>query len=103
MVYPRPMLSITGRPGRACDGRTRREVLRVGALTALGLGLPALAGASSSPPAGAGPGFGRARSCVLVYLFGGPSQIDTFDLKPDAPAQFRGEFRPIATSVPGLS
>ncbi|MFO0952570.1 MAG: DUF1501 domain-containing protein [Isosphaeraceae bacterium] len=54
--------------------------------------------------AGAGaqsPGFGRAKACILVYLFGGPSQIDTFDLKPDAPRQFRGEFDPIATSVPG--
>ena len=45
---------------------------------------------------------GKADACILVYLFGGPSQIDTFDMKPDAPADFRGEFRPIDTVVPGL-
>lgn len=96
------MLGFTGRPQRACDGWTRREVLRVGGLSALGLGLPPLLGASPATSATAA-GFGRARACILVYLFGGPSQIDTFDPKPDAPAQFRGEFRPIATAVPGLS
>src|SRR5260370_16299195 len=46
--------------------------------------------------------FGRTKACVVIYLFGGPSQIDTFDLKPDAPVEFRGEFRPIATNVHGV-
>jgi len=48
------------------------------------------------------PCFGKARSCLLIFLKGGPSQLDTFDMKPDAPAGIRGAFRPIATSVPGL-
>ena len=47
-------------------------------------------------------GRGRAKSCILLWMAGGPSQTDTFDMKPDAPAEYRGEFKPIATSVPGL-
>ncbi len=75
-------------------------MLRVGGLAALNLMLPCLL----DSPARAGPeGFGHADGCILIYLFGGPSQIDTFDMKPDAPEQFRGEFRPIATNVPGLA
>jgi Protein of unknown function (DUF1501) len=97
------MLSLTGRPERACDGFTRREVLRVGGISALGLSLPGLLASRTDAlsPESLGPGWGKARACLLVYLFGGPSQIDIWDMKPDAPAQFRGEFRPIATSVPG--
>lgn len=94
------MFRINGPPRRACDGVTRRTLLRLGGLGALNLMLTDLLGAESRT----GPaGFGRADSCILIYLFGGPSQIDTFDMKPDAPAQFRGEFRPIATAVPGLA
>ncbi|HEV3121759.1 MAG TPA: DUF1501 domain-containing protein, partial [Isosphaeraceae bacterium] len=98
------MLSFTGCPERACDGFTRREMLRVGALGALGLSLPALParGDGAGDVSRALPGFGRARACLVIYLFGGPSQIDTFDMKPNAPAHFRGEFRPIATSVAGI-
>src|SRR5262245_27440037 len=96
------MISIRGNPGRACDGITRREVLRVGGLSALGLTWPGLIARSEPSNAAAAHGFGRAKACILVYLFGGPSQLDTFDMKPDAPAHFRGEFRPIATSVPGI-
>src|SRR3954468_4368148 len=96
------MFSITGRPERACDGSTRREMLRVGGLGALGLAWPELLGLRRAAAESDPRGFGRARSCVLVYLFGGPSQLDTFDMKPDAPAQFRGEFRPIPTNVPGI-
>src|SRR5262249_14268759 len=47
--------------------------------------------------------FGKAKACILLFHFGGPAQQDTFDMKPNAPAQIRGEFRPIATSVPGYS
>src|SRR5262245_46238871 len=94
------MIRLTGRPHRACDGFTRRTMLHVGSLAALGLAAPDLLGETSSRTT---PGFGRARACLLVYLFGGPSQIDTFDPKPDAPAGVRGEFRPIATTVPGVS
>jgi uncharacterized protein (DUF1501 family) len=90
------MFSLLGHPYRACDGWTRREMLRVGGLSALGLSLPDLRASGTSP------GRGRAQACILVYLFGGPSQLETFDLKPDAPAHFRGEFRPIATNVRGI-
>src|SRR3954452_25588557 len=68
----------------------------------MGLGLPQLLAARAETPA-ARPlaGLGRARSCILLFMWGGPSQLDTWDLKPNAPAEVRGEFRPIATSVPG--
>src|SRR5207237_239690 len=62
--------------------------------------LPGLfAGRAASAPAGER---GRTRSVILVLLTGGPSQLDTLDMKPDAPAEIRGEFQPIATSVPGI-
>jgi uncharacterized protein (DUF1501 family) len=94
------MFRILGRPQRACDGPTRRDVLQIGSLGALGVSLHGWPTATASANSHAGRG--RARACILVYLFGGPSQIDIFDLKPDAPAHFRGEFRPIATNVPGI-
>jgi hypothetical protein len=93
------MLHLTGLPQRACDGWTRRDLLQAGSLAALGLSLPQLlsrAGGADSTS------FGQARSCVVVYLFGGPSQLDTFDLKPNAPPEVRGEFAPIATNVVGI-
>ena len=78
------------------DGLTRREWLRIGGLAIPGMTLPATAASR-----GAGPGFGRAKSVLLVFLSGGQSQLDTWDPKPNAPAEVRGEFRSIATSVPG--
>ncbi len=75
-------------------------MLQLGSLAALGLTLPEVLVQASAVRAA--PSFGRARACLVIYLFGGPSQLDTFDLKPDAPDQFRGEFRPIATNVPGI-
>src|SRR5438132_8206283 len=83
----------------ACRGPSRREVLRLGSLGFLGLGLDewlrlrARAGSGRSA---------TVKNCILVWLAGGPSHLDTFDPKPDAPARVRGEFKPIATSVPGL-
>jgi hypothetical protein len=78
------------------EGLDRRQWLRLGVA---GLGLAALrAGAAG---AGTTPGFGKARSVILLYLSGGQSQIDTWDPKPRAPAEVRGAFRTIATSVPG--
>lgn len=88
------------RPNSA--GPSRREWLRAGGLGAFGLSLPALLRADSAL-AGAKPSsFGRAKSCVLLFLSGGPSQHDTFDPKPDAPADVRGTIGSIPTSVPGL-
>lgn len=78
---------------------SRREVLRVGGLTALGLTLPhwfRLRSATAEPQAAKRPS-----ACILIWLDGGPSHLDTFDLKPDAPQEVRGPFQPIATSVPG--
>jgi Protein of unknown function (DUF1501) len=96
------MLSIDGAGSRLCDGWTRREWLRVGGLSLFGLTGPALRSARASGTIGERGGAGRARSCILFYLAGGPPQHETWDPKPDASAEIRGELRPIATSVPGL-
>jgi hypothetical protein len=102
------MLSFLCRGIRLCDGLTRREALRVGGLGFTGLAwadlLRARAAASQAHRAGRpAAGFGKARACILVFNYGGPSHLDTFDLKPGAPREVRGEFRPIATRVPGTT
>ncbi len=97
------MLSLPGTAMRLCEGLTRREWLRAGGLGALGLTLPDLLHARAmATPVRQGQAFGRARSCILAFLFGAPAHQDVWDLKPDAPAEVRGEFRPIATRVPGI-
>ncbi len=87
-----------------CRGPSRRALLRVGLLGAWGLGLvDILRLRARAAEAGAGrPVEPKATSCILIWLAGGPSHIDTFDPKPDAPSNVRGEFKPIDTSVPGL-
>ncbi|MBM4005448.1 MAG: DUF1501 domain-containing protein [Planctomycetes bacterium] len=91
------MLRLLGHTVTACDRLTRREVLRAGGLSLFGgLTLPRFLAAGENRRAP------RAKSIVLVNLFGGPPHQDMFDLKPEAPENIRGEFRPIATSVPGL-
>jgi hypothetical protein len=104
------MLSILGHPVRLGDGWTRREVLRVGGLGFAGLLWSDLLRARASsaariPPAGrsATGSFGKAKACILIFNYGGPSHLDLWDLKPDAPREIRGEFQPIATRVPGTS
>jgi len=79
-----------------CDGITRRDLLRVGGLTALGLTLPGLlkANAETTPR--------RDTACILLWMGGGPSHIDTFDPKPDAPQDIRGTFKAIPTNVAGI-
>jgi hypothetical protein len=81
---------------RRCDGIDRREFLRIGGLSALGLGLADVLRlrATAAP--------GPHRNCILVWLDGGPSHLDTFDLKPDAPEEVRGPFQPIPTKVAGI-
>lgn len=87
-------------PTRLCDGLARREVLRAGGLAALGLSLPELlrGRALANPTAGGG----RAKSCIVLFLMGGPPQHSTWEPKPDAPAEVRGEFGPTDTNVPGV-
>jgi hypothetical protein len=77
----------------------RRELLRAGALGLFGLGLPELLQARETAPT---PRPGKARACILLFMWGGPAQQDTWDPKPDAPAEYRGEFGTIATRTPGL-
>jgi hypothetical protein len=83
----------------------RRGLLRAGTVGMFGLGLAELlrgeARSAQQPPARL-PGFGRAKSCIFIWLKGGPSHLDTFDPKPDAPLEIRGEFKTIATKVPGI-
>ena len=89
------MLNFVGRAHRYCDGLSRRSFLRVGGLALGGLSLPQLLRAEQKT--------GKSqRSVIMVYLSGGLSHQDTFDLKPKAPAEVRGEFKPIATNVPGI-
>src|SRR5262245_60336344 len=94
------MLTISGRAQRLCDGMARRDFLRIGSLGSLGLCWPTLLQASS--PSGTDRRFGQARKCILLFLTGGPPQHETWDPKPDAPAEIRGEGRPIATNVTGI-
>src|SRR5437588_3323132 len=99
------VLSILGRSVRLCDGITRREMLRVGGLGFTGLlwsdWLRARAFGQTQTRPRSGPGqFGQARACILIFNYGGPSHQDTWDLKPSAPREIRGEFQPIATNVP---
>jgi hypothetical protein len=92
------MLTIAGRgESRFCDGVSRRDFLRIGGLALGGLTMPQLLRAEASA------GVGRShKAVIMVFLAGGPSHQDMFDLKPDAPAGIRGEYRPILTDVPGL-
>jgi Protein of unknown function (DUF1501) len=84
-----------------CDGHTRRDFLRIGAVGALGLPALLQAEAKAGEPAQPNRRTARARSVILVYLGGGLSHHDSFDLKPEAPEEIRGIYRPIATNVPG--
>src|SRR3954468_18680956 len=85
------------RPGLQPSYFTRREVLRAGALGACGLTLPQLLAAEKS-----GGEAAKADACIVIYLNGGPSHHDMWDMKPEAPAEIRGEFSPIASSLPGV-
>ena len=97
------MLSLYDRAFRLCDGIQRREFLRTGGLSVLGLSLPSLLRArAQGSPASATSTFGRAKNVIFLYLAGGPPQHETFDPKPNAPAEIRGEFQPIHTNVPGI-
>src|SRR5262245_32426073 len=79
---------------------TRRRLLEIGGLGMLGLGLPQLLQAQASGATGS-ERRGAEKSCILILQEGGPSQLDTWDLKPAAPAEIRGPYKPIATRTPG--
>ena len=92
------MLSINDRNVKLCDGASRREFMRVGGLSLFGsMSLPQLMRATA-----AGTRTGPAKSIIMFNLLGGPAHMDMFDMKPDAPAELRGEFKPISTSLSGL-
>jgi hypothetical protein len=91
------MFTLLGPRMRFCDGLTRRSFLQIGGLALGGLSLPSLLRAEHQA------GVRRShKAVIMVYLSGGLAHQDTFDLKPDAPAEVRGEFKPIATKVPGI-
>src|SRR5437764_13509231 len=102
------MLNIPGHPAYTCEGPARREPMRIGSIGLMGLSLPhfflwrdqAKAGVAASKYAGA-RGWESAKSVIMVFLQGGPSHIDIWDPKPDAPANIRGDFKPIKTKIPG--
>jgi hypothetical protein len=102
------LLSITGSGVRLCDGISRRNVLRVGGLGFTGLlwsdwlraRATAAAGRRSKRQGDAG---GKAKACILIFNYGGPSHLETFDPKPDAPVEIRGEFKTRLTSLPGIA
>jgi hypothetical protein len=98
-----PHLSIIGHATGSrgmCDRISRRRALHIGALGAFGLSLTDLLRAENTGLVHSGAQ--SRKSVILVWMHGGPSQLDTFDMKPDAPTDIRGEFRPIATQTTGL-
>jgi hypothetical protein len=88
-------------PTTRCDGVTRRDLIRIGSLSALGLGLGDFFHLQSANAAGS-PLIPKAKSCILIWLAGGPSHLETFDPKPDAPEEVRGPLESIATNVTGV-
>lgn len=94
------MFSFGTSSARLCEGVTRREWLRVGGLSSLGLMLPDVLRAERQAGHRGGT-FGRAKSCIVCFMFGGPAHQDIWDLKPNAPAEIRGPFNPISTKIPG--
>src|SRR3954467_1158539 len=101
------MLCIPGRPGATCDGFSRRELLRAGGAGLLGLSLAnllqleALGQVTPADPAKRS-GFGSAKNFIFIFLQGGPSHLDIWDPKPDAPEDIRGDFKTIDTKITGV-
>lgn len=92
------MLSILGRGKKLCDGITRREMMRIGGLAFFGLSLADVLRLRARGNEATGQG----KSVIMIWLRGGASHIDSYDMKPNAPAEIRGEFSPISTNVPGI-
>ncbi|MBY0524856.1 MAG: DUF1501 domain-containing protein [Gemmataceae bacterium] len=99
------MLKILGSPKKLCDRISRRDMLWAGGLGLFGLGLGdflALQAAQPDRTRATASSFGRAKACILLYLYGAASQLELADMKPDAPENVKGELRPIASSLPGV-
>ncbi len=100
------MLSLNHRGAPLCDGLSRREWMRIGGLSAMGLHLPQLlksrATAAVPLPPTLSSSFGKAKHCIVLFLLGGPPQHETWDPKPNAPVEIRGNLGTIATATPGL-
>ena len=102
------MLSFPGQSGSTCDGISRREFIRVGGCGLLGLSLPSFLSlqsavlAAETAPVVTASSFGSVQSVIFLFLQGGPSHIDIWDPKPDAPSNVRSEFKPLKTNVEGL-
>lgn len=100
------MFSLHGSRRTLCDGMDRRELLRIGGLGALGWGLADQLQAqslSAGQPNKRAVAFGKAKACILIFLYGSPPQHETFDPKPDAPVEIQGEMKAMSTCVPGIS
>jgi len=101
------MLRILGGKKTLCNGLSRRDLLQVGSLGMFGFGLSDLfklqaTASASTDGSEIAASFGKAKRCILLYLFGSPSQLETFDPKPDAPAEIQGELKAIQTNLPGV-
>lgn len=97
------MLRVLGSEKRLCNGVSRRDFLWAGGLGGLGLTLPQFLRAGDSLKSGTARDahFGRAKSCILLFLYGSPSQLELADMKPNAPVEIRGELKPIRSTLPG--
>jgi Protein of unknown function (DUF1501) len=97
------MLRVLGSDKRFCDGISRRDALWAGGLSLFGLTLSDYLRAADAPakPRAADRSFGKAKNCILLYLYGSPSQLELADMKPDAPVEIRGDLKPIRSSLPG--
>src|SRR5262249_54900165 len=95
------MLRVLGGPKRLCDGLTRRDLLQVGSLGVLGLGVQRAVSAETGTSVVSG-GFGPAKACILLFLYRSPSPPHTFDPKPAAATENRGGSESVASRVPGL-
>ncbi|RLT11342.1 MAG: DUF1501 domain-containing protein [Planctomycetota bacterium] len=103
------MLRVLSHPRRLCTGLTRRDLLQAGGLGVAGLGLDTLL-SNETAQAASGPrvqgelsnSFGKAKRCIVLFLYGSPSQLETFDMKPNAPVEIRGTMQPIPSALPGL-
>lgn len=99
------VLRILGNNKKACDGFTRRDLIHAGGLAFYGLTLGdmlLLQSAKAAAPAVGARSFGKAKSVIVLFLYGSPPQLDTWDMKPDAPEDIRGPFKPIRTSNPSI-